>query len=107
MQYPASLPTDLQYLAARYQWTDDDKAEVRAAFTDSPEMVHYFTVLAAAHRAGYEQCAGNGFIRLQAWCAERGLGDPFVAGFDLATLNSEANLHYHQQEKACAKSSNG
>ena len=90
MRYPTSLPTDLQYLAARYHWSADDKAEVRAAFTDSPAMVHYFTVLAAAHRAGYEQCAANGFIRLQAWCAERGLGDPFVAGFDVNALQMMA-----------------
>lgn len=88
MLYPASLSADLQYLAARYQWTAEDKAEVRAAFTDSPEMVHFFTVLAAAHRAGYEQCAANGFVRLQLWCLENGIGDPFGPAFNLTALDS-------------------
>lgn len=86
MLYPATLSADLQYLAARYSWNDEDKAEVRAAFKDNAEMVHYFTVLAAAHRAGYVQCAENGYARLQAWCRDRGLGDPFAAGFDLGAL---------------------
>ncbi|MCI1005223.1 hypothetical protein [Herbaspirillum sp. C7C8] len=90
MLYPASLSADLQYLAKRYEWNAEDKAEVRAAFTDCPEMVHFFTVLAAAHRAGYEQCAANGFIRLQAWCLEQRLGDPFASGFDLNTLDAMA-----------------
>lgn len=88
MLYPTSLSADLKYLAVRYQWTAEDKAEVRAAFTDSPEMVHFFTVLAAAHRAGYEQCAANGFVRLQTWCLENRVGDPFGPGFDLAALDA-------------------
>ena len=88
MLYPASLSADLQYLAKHYEWDAEDKAEVRAAFTDNPEMVRFFTVLAAAHRAGYEQCAANGYIRLRAWCFEKGLGDPFSQGFDLASLDT-------------------
>ena len=88
MLYPTSLSADLRYLAARYQWTTEDKAEVRVAFTDSPEMVHFFAVLAAAHRAGYEQCAANGFVRLQTWCLSKGIGDPFGAAFDLAALDA-------------------
>jgi hypothetical protein len=90
MLYPASLSADLQYLAKRYEWSAEDKAEVRIAFTDCPEMVNFFTVLAAAHRAGYEQCAANGYIRLQAWCLEHHLGDPFAPGFDLAALDAMA-----------------
>lgn len=88
MRYPASLSEDLKYLATRYQWSAEDKVEVRAAFTDSPEMVRFFTVLAAAHRAGYEQCAANGFVRLQSWCLENRVGDPFGPGFDLTALDS-------------------
>jgi hypothetical protein len=88
MRYPPTLSEDLKYLVAHYQWTADDKQEVRAAFTDSPEMVHFFTVLAAAHRAGYEQCAANGFVRLQQWCIDKGLGDPFGSAFDLAALDA-------------------
>lgn len=90
MLYPANLSADLQYLSAHYHWSVEDKAEVRAAFTDCPEMVRFFIVLAAAHRAGYEQCAANGFIRLQARCAEKHLGDPFGPTFDLATLDAMA-----------------
>jgi hypothetical protein len=90
MLYPAALSADLQYLAARYSWNDEDKAEVRAAFRDNPEMVRFFTVLAAAHRAGYEQCAANGYIRLQAWCQEKGLGNPFGTNFDLSVLQMMA-----------------
>ena len=90
MLYPASLSADLQYLAKLYEWNAEDKAEVRTAFTDCPEMVNFFTVLAAAHRAGYEQCAANGYIRLQTWCMQQDLGDPFAPGFDLAALDAMA-----------------
>lgn len=90
MKYPITFSDDLKCLATYYQWSAEDKSEVRAAFTDCPEMVHFFTVLAAAHRAGYTQCAANGFIRLQAWCAEKGLPDPFGPEFDLAELDAIA-----------------
>lgn len=90
MKYPATFSADMKYLAAFYQWSEEDKQEVRAAFTDCPEMVRYFTVLAAAHRAGYSQHAGNGFQRLQAWCIERDLPDPFGPEFDVAALDAIA-----------------
>lgn len=90
MRYPFRLSADLQYLAALYQWNDDDKAEVRTAFTESPKMVQFFIVLAAAHRAGYEQCAANGFVRLHTWCLEKGIGDPFSSIFNLMALDALA-----------------
>lgn len=88
MQYPTTLSDDLKYLAAYYQWTPEDKKEVRAAFTDCEPMVKYFTVLAAAHRAGYAQDAGNGFVRLREWCLEQGLDDPYGSSFDAAALDA-------------------
>lgn len=90
MNYPASLSDDLKYLAAYYEWSDEDKKEVRAAFTDCMPMVRYFTVLAAAHRAGYTQDAGNGFVRLRDWCLARGLDDPYGEHFDPAALDALA-----------------
>jgi hypothetical protein len=88
MKYPTTLSDDLRYLSQYYGWNDADKIEVRAAFTDCEEMVRYFTVLAAAHRAGYAQHAGNGFVRLQRWCEENGLDDPFGPEFDPASLDA-------------------
>lgn len=90
MKYPANFAQDMRELSAFYGWNEDDKKEVRAAFTDCEPMVRYFTVLAAAHRAGYKQHAGNGFQRLQAWCAEKGLPDPFGPEFDVAALDAIA-----------------
>lgn len=90
MKYPARLSDDLKYLSAWYGWNAEDKADVRKGFTGSEEMVNFFMALAAAHRAGYEQCAGNGFIRLEQWCAENGLGNPFIGEFDLPALDAMA-----------------
>lgn len=81
---------DMRYLRKRYEWTDTEAAEVRSALQGSAELVHFFTVLAAAHRAGYEQNAGNGFVRLQAWCAGQGLPDPFGPAFNVAALDALA-----------------
>jgi hypothetical protein len=88
LKYPATLSDDLRYLSDYYKWNDADKVDVRAAFTDCEEMVRYFTVLAAAHRAGYSQHAGNGFVRLQQWCLDKGLNDPFSPAFDPASLDA-------------------
>lgn len=88
MTYPSTLPDDLKYLVTYYGWNEADKKEIRAAFTDCKPMVHYFTVLAAAHRAGYSQHAGNGFMRLQTWCLEQGLPNPFNEDFDPALLDA-------------------
>lgn len=88
MKYPETFAADLRYLAAYYEWNEEDKKEVRAAFTDCEPMVRYLTILAAAHRAGYSQDAGNGFVRLGDWCIAQGLGDPYGADFDPAALDA-------------------
>lgn len=70
---------DFAYLANRYGWTPADIESVKADTRANPGLVQYWTTLAAAHRAGYEQTKENGFIRLQAWCAVNGYLDPFPA----------------------------
>jgi hypothetical protein len=90
LNYPATLSDDLKYLSTYYEWNVEDKKEVRAAFTGSPEMVRFFTILAAAHRAGYSQHAGNGFVRLGEWCIQNNLGDPYGPDFDPAELHARA-----------------
>ena len=90
-KYPKRLSDDLKFLSQFYGWNDDDKIEIRAAFNGSPEMVNFFIVLAAAHRAGYKQWAGNGFQRLEHWCLDHGLESPFaLGGFDLIELDRMA-----------------
>jgi hypothetical protein len=88
LKYPPTFGQDMRELSAFYQWSEADKKEVRAAFTNCEPMVRYFTVLAAAHRAGYSQHSGNGFQRLKSWCAENGLPDPFGLEFDVAALDA-------------------
>jgi hypothetical protein len=77
-------------LSSFYKWDHADKKEIRAAFTDSEPMVRYLTILAAAHRAGYEQGAANGFVRLKEWCIEKGLQDPYGSEFDPAMLDQKS-----------------
>lgn len=63
---------DFAYLANRYGWTPADIEDVKAQTRASPEsMRRYWTALAAAHRAGYEQTAANGYMRLGEWVACR------------------------------------
>jgi hypothetical protein len=70
---------DFAYLANRYGWTPADIEDAKADTRANPALVQYWTTLAAAHRAGYEQTAKNGFIRLQAWCEQEERPDPFIA----------------------------
>lgn len=81
---------DLKYLSAYYQWTEADKNEIREAIKDCEPMVRFLAALAAAHRAGYSQDAGNGFVRLRDWCLAKGLDDPFSEHFDPASLDAIA-----------------
>lgn len=59
---------DFAYLANLYSWNAADIEDVKAQTRSNPsEMRNYWTALAAAHRAGYEQTAGNGYMRLAHW----------------------------------------
>jgi hypothetical protein len=79
MQVSKQFLKDFAYLANRYGWTSADIEEVKTVTRMNPEpMRRYWSTLATAHRTGYEQTKENGFIRLQAWCAQQGLPDPFA-----------------------------
>ena len=71
---------DFAYLANRYGWTPADIEEIKAQTRASPEeMMRYWTNLAIAHQAGYEQTKENSFIRLREWCRARMWPDPYTA----------------------------
>ena len=64
---------DFAYIANRYGWNAADIEEVKAATRADPDgMCRYWSTLAKAHRAGYEQNAVNGYLRLDAWCVQQG-----------------------------------
>jgi hypothetical protein len=70
---------DFAYLANRYGWTPTDIEDIKAQTRLDPgPMMRYWTILANAHRAGYQQTRANRHIRLQAWCAENGHPAPYM-----------------------------
>lgn len=76
MKVSPEFLADLKYLAGFYQWTDEMKAHVKKAITETPtEFTTYLTSLAAAHRAGYAENNGRG---LAVWCAMNGIAHPYV-----------------------------
>lgn len=59
---------DFAYLAKLYQWDAADIEDVKVQTRANPEPMRlYWTTLAAAHRAGYQQTPGNGHERLGEW----------------------------------------
>ena len=59
---------DIAYLARYYGWDSDDLDDVLAQTESNPdEMYGYWTQLAAAHRAGYQQTPENDYMRLGRW----------------------------------------
>jgi hypothetical protein len=59
---------DFAYIANLYGWTAADIEDVKAQTRANPEELgRYWTRLAAAHRAGYQQTAANNFMRLEQW----------------------------------------
>jgi len=59
---------DFAYIANLYGWTADDVEDAKAQTRSNPgEMVPYWTRLAAAHRAGYQQTRENNHMRLGQW----------------------------------------
>lgn len=71
---------DFAYLANRYNWTPADIEEVKAHAREHPDLMRrYWSNLAIAHRAGYEQTPENNFIRLAEWCRRRGWPNPYEA----------------------------
>jgi hypothetical protein len=63
---------DFAYIANLYAWTAADIEDVKAQTRASPdELGRYWTRLAAAHRAGYQQTGVNNFMRLEHWDQSR------------------------------------
>lgn len=59
---------DFAYIANLYGWTADDVEDAKAQTRSNlGEMVPYWTRLAAAHRAGYQQTRENNHMRLGQW----------------------------------------
>lgn len=90
MKYPARLSGDLQYLSAWYQWSAEDKKEIREMFTGCEKTVNFLMALAAAHRAGYNDPASKSFQTLESWCRDHNLQCPFDRDFctyDLVKLD--------------------
>lgn len=72
---------DFAYLANRYGWNASDIEDVKAQTRGNPEeMRRYWTTLAAAHRAGYQQDSENDFMRLGVWCQTSGFAGPHPFG---------------------------
>lgn len=69
---------DFAFLANHYRWTPADIEDVKADTRANPDLVCYWSTLAAAHREGYEQTKENNHIRLRPWCKEKNLPDPFL-----------------------------
>ena len=68
---------DFDYLTERYGWTAADVEKIKQATRADPDgMCRYWSTLAKAHRAGYGQNAANGYLRLDAWCAQQGWPSP-------------------------------
>ena len=78
MKVSRTFLLDFAYLANYYQWGSSDIEDVKAHIRDNPDMVRYWSILAAAHRNGYEQSVENNFVRLQPWCTQHGFLGPYV-----------------------------
>ena len=68
MNVSKSFLRDFAYLANIYNWNAADIEDVKEQTRANPELMRrYWTTLAAAHRAGYQQSEANRYERLQAW----------------------------------------
>jgi hypothetical protein len=63
---------DFAYIANLYGWNAEDVEDAKAQTRAHPDLRSYWTRLAAAHRAGYEQTRENNFMRLGQWLHGRG-----------------------------------
>jgi len=64
---------DFAYIANLYGWNVEDVEDAKAQTRANPgEMRPYWTGLAAAHRAGYQQTVDNNFMRLGQWTQLQG-----------------------------------
>ncbi|MGO4811121.1 hypothetical protein AB4156_16285 [Cupriavidus sp. 2MCAB6] len=74
---PRQFAADFAYLAERYRWDADEIAEIKDHVRrHGAPMLRYWTVLAAAHRAGYEVTTPGGFETLEHFCLRTGRPGP-------------------------------
>jgi hypothetical protein len=91
MKVSRQFMQDFEYVAVVYGWTKAEIDEIKAVTRlHAKEAMRYWSVLAAAHRAGYVQDASTGWVRLRAWCAVKGVGDPLNSDEDFAKLQALA-----------------
>lgn len=73
------LADDLRWLVQNDQWDDEAKAEAKRALEADPVFFsHFFTVLTAARRKGYDFKQNGSYVRLAEFCAGNGLPDPYM-----------------------------
>ncbi|SOY79955.1 hypothetical protein CBM2599_A120520 [Cupriavidus taiwanensis] len=88
MKISKALAGDLRYLAAELEWDEAGKVEVRESLKANPEFfTHFWTVFAQAHRAGYRFCQATGFQKLEVFCKEKGLPDPYNRQYSGAEID--------------------
>jgi len=64
---------DFAYIANLYGWNADDVEDAKAQTRAHPELRFYWTQLAAAHHAGYQQTRDNNYMRLGQWLQFQGI----------------------------------
>ena len=65
---------DFAYIANLYGWNADDVEDAKAQTRANPELRSYWTQLAVAHRAGYQQTRENNHMRLGQWLQLQAVG---------------------------------
>lgn len=65
---------DFAYIANLYEWDSETVEEVKQQTRGNQELMSYWRKLAAAHRGGYRQHAGNNWQRLDSWLQQRNEG---------------------------------
>jgi hypothetical protein len=71
MRVSAEFARDFRYVVWFYDMTEDEAEEWRALVRAAPAvMMDYIATLAMAHRCGYAQTAGNGYVRLNTWLVD-------------------------------------
>ena len=58
---------DFAYVANLYGWSAEDVEDAKEQTRAHPELRLYWTQLAVAHRAGYQQTRENNYMRLGHW----------------------------------------
>ena len=92
---------DFAYIANLYGWDAADIEDAKAQTRASPEpMRSYWTALAAAHRAGYEQTEANGYERLSVWVGRS--NKSVVVDDRLNRSAAQSGIRYHSAREGAA-----